>query len=197
MDKHGLYDYFKKLDRSLFIGSDYKDMSNVDAPLPIGYGQTISQPSLVVEMTYLLQPNKMCRVLEIGTGSGYQTAFLAHYALSVYTVEKVPELSVVAKERLKTLGFNNITFKTGDGSGGWKQHAPYDRIIITAAAETMPEEIIGQLKNGGRMIAPVGGRNLQDLMLITKDENDVVHYDTITKVRFVEMKGKYGWKDKQ
>lgn len=193
MDKNGLYEYFQKLDRSLFIGGDYRDMSSIDAPLPIGYGQTISQPSLVLGMTDLLQPDRTCSVLEIGTGSGYQTAFLAHYAARVYTIEKVPELSVTAKERLKALGFDNITFKIGDGSEGWKEHAPYDRIITTAAAEMLPDELITQLKNGGRMIAPVGGKGLQDLLLITKDENGGIHSENITKVRFVEMKGKYGW----
>lgn len=193
MNRNGLYDYFRKLDRSIFIGNEFKDMSSIDAPLPIGYGQTISQPSLVLEMTYLLQPDKKCKILEIGTGSGYQTAFLAHYAARVYTIEKVPELSATAKERLKVLGFDNITFKIGDGSEGWKEYAPFERIIITAAAGMLPDEIMNQLKNGGRMIAPVGGKGLQDLLLITKDKKGSIGFKTITKVRFVEMKGKYGW----
>lgn len=193
MKENKLVDFFNKLDRSIFIDNKNKKWANLDRPLPIGYGQTISQPSLVLEMTSQLKLDKNCSVLEIGTGSGYQTCFLAQFAKNVYTVEIISELSSKAKERLNSLEYNNIFFKVDDGSKGWEEFAPYDRIIVTAAAEKMPSMLIEQLKQNGIMIAPIGPRGYQDLSFITKDENGSIKAESIGKVTFVEMKGKYGW----
>jgi protein-L-isoaspartate(D-aspartate) O-methyltransferase len=193
MIKHSLYDFYRKLDRSLFMDNEFKDMSAIDRPLPIGFGQTISQPTLVLQMTSLLAPDKSCRVLEIGTGSGYQTAFLAHFSGEVYTVERIPELLEKARERLETMGYRNIHYKTGDGSEGWEEYAPYDRIMVTAAPEKLPEELVCQLAPGGKMLIPVGPKGRQDLLSVEKDERGMIHMDTVEKVMFVEMKGKYGW----
>ena len=187
--------FFKKLDRSFFIDGGYKAFASMDRPLPIGFGQTISQPTLVLQMTRLLELNENCKVLEIGTGSGYQTAFLAEFAKEVYTVELIPELSARAKQKLDALGYTNIRFKTGDGSFGWTEYAPYDRIITTSAAGTIPEDLVNQLKCGGKMIAPVGPRGCQDLLLVTKNKNGKIETTSIEKVVFVEMRGKYGWSD--
>ena len=188
-----LLDFFKSLDRSFFIDNEFKNYAHLDRALPIGYEQTISQPSLVLKMTNFLNLNKNCRVLEIGTGSGYQTAFLAEFSEKVYTIERIKELAESARKKLEHLGYENIFYQVGDGSEGWTEHAPYDRIIVTAAAERIPEELINQLGTGGIMIVPVGSPSLQQLKLITRDQEGKIHIDTIGKVVFVEMKGKYGW----
>ena len=193
MDWEEITRFLKSLDRSLFLGDEYKKDAGLDAPLPIGHGQTISQPTLVAKMTYELEPDKSSRVLEIGTGSGYQTAFLAEFSGEVYTVELIPELAAKARNVLEKLGYGNIKFKVGDGSEGWKEEAPFDRIMTTAASGTVPSELVGQLKNNGRMIAPVGPPYLQDLMLITKDEEGKITQRSLGKVVFVEFRGKYGF----
>jgi len=194
MDKGGkLYEFFKKLDRSIFIDGEYKEYAHYDSALPIGHGQTISQPTLVYSMTAQLELDKDCRVLEIGTGSGYQTAFLAEFAKEVYTVERIEELSLRAQERLKALGYGNIRYKIGDGSEGWKEYAPFDRIIVTAAAGKIPDPLVEQLAPGGRMIIPVGNKGLQQLLLICKDDKGNVNTKHLENVIFVELKGKYGW----
>jgi protein-L-isoaspartate(D-aspartate) O-methyltransferase len=131
--------------------------------------------------------------LEIGTGSGYQTALLAHFARLVCTVERIAELSVAAQTRLERLGFSNILFKIGDGSLGWSEHSPYDRIMVTAAAGRIPDELLNQLKPGGRMVIPVGPPSWQQLLLVTKDAQGLIHQHPIENVRFVELHGKYGW----
>lgn len=196
MKESRLVDFFNKLDRSIFIDNKNKKWADLNRPLSIGYGQTISQPSLVLEMTSQLKLDKNCSVLEIGTGSGYQTCFLAEFAKNVYTVEIIPELSSKAKEKLDALGYNNIYFKVDDGSKGWRQFAPYDRIIVTAAAGKMPSRLIEQLNLGGIMIAPIGPRGYQDLKIITKEKDGSIKAESIGKVTFVEMKGRYGWTEK-
>jgi protein-L-isoaspartate(D-aspartate) O-methyltransferase len=193
MDNEALWSYFEKLDRTLFLDEEYKPLASVDGPLPIGYGQTISQPSLVAEMTRILDVGPDCTVLEIGTGSGYQTALLAHFAQKVCTIERIAELSIAAKARLEQLGFSNIQYKIGDGSLGWPEHAPYDRIMVTAAAARIPDELFTQLKPSGRMIIPVGPPSWQQLLLITKDAQGLMHQHPVEDVRFVELHGKYGW----
>lgn len=195
MDRDKLEAFFVGLDRSFFLDGEEKIFADQDRPLSIGFEQTISQPSLVLEMTYLLDLNKDCRVLEIGTGSGYQTAFLAEFSKEVYTVERIPELAESAKKRLGDLGYSNIYYKTGDGSEGWKEKAPFDRIIATAAAETMPLELLEQLNKNGLMVIPVGSIYNQILYVVSKDSFGNIHKEEIGFVRFVEMKGKYGWKD--
>jgi protein-L-isoaspartate(D-aspartate) O-methyltransferase len=196
MDCKALSKFFYKLDRAFFIDNENKEWANQDQALSIGYEQTISQPSLVLEMTSQLAPEKSSKVLEIGTGSGYQTALLAEFSGMVYTIERIPELAEKAKVKLEALGYSNIVYQTGDGSEGWQENGPFDRIIVTAAVGKIPLELIDQLKAEGRMIIPFGPQGLQDLLLITKDVNGQVHTVFLEKVIFVEFKGKYGWKDK-
>lgn len=193
MDQKALEAFYRKLDRSLFLDDGYKALADKDHPLPIGFGQTISQPSLVLEMTRLLAPEKDSRVLEIGTGSGYQTALLAEFSARVYTIERIGALSEQAQERLTALGFDNIEFKIGDGSQGWKEYAPFDRIMVTAAAGKRPDDLIDQLADGGRMVIPLGPPSLQNLLLITKDDKGKLRQQGQGQVKFVEMVGPYGW----
>lgn len=188
-----LYDFFRRLDRSHFIDNENKIYANYDSPLPIGLGQTISQPSLVYQMTELLELDKGMRVLEIGTGSGYQTAMLAEFAGHVYTVERLEELSKKAQRRLDELGYHNISFRIGDGSRGWEEYSPYDRIIVTAAASDIPERLIEQLAPNGLMVIPVGEKGLQRLVLVMKDSQNRVTTKDIGDVTFVELVGEYGW----
>jgi len=190
LEKEELIEFYRKLDRSYFM-DEYKKYAKEDAPFPIGYGQTISQPSLVLKMTLVLEIHKKCRVLEIGTGSGYQTALLAKFAKEVYTIERIKPLHKKARERLEKAGYDNIHFKLDDGSIGWEEHAPYNRIIVTAGAAQIPQELKEQLALGGRMIIPVGPKTLQDLMLVRKDEKGNVTEELIEKVRFVPLVGKY------
>lgn len=194
MDNRRLMTIYKSLDRSLFIPQESRRHADLDAPLSIGYGQTISQPSLVLAMTRWLSPERTSRVLEIGTGSGYQTALLANMADQVYTVERIPQLSKKARERLHALGLENIHFRIEDGSEGWSDFAPYDRIMVTAAAGKIPESLIEQLSPNGRMIIPVGPEFVQDLLLIIRDESGHITSQTLEMVRFVELKGRYGWR---
>jgi len=193
MDQKELETYFYSLDRSFFIDNDMKKYADLDEPLPIGFGQTISQPSLVLEMTKLLAPEKDSKVLEIGTGSGFQTALLAKMSARVFTVERIGELTEKAKKRLDALNFSNIYYKIGDGSRGWKEYAPYDRIMVTAAARVLPDELLNQLADGGRMVIPVDPPDLQELKLITRTDDGSVNIKTVELVRFVELKGRYGW----
>lgn len=188
-----LYDFFHKLDRAFFIENENKQFAHNDEALPIGYEQTISQPSLVLEMTELLDVNKQCKVLEIGTGSGYQTVFLAELAREVYTVERIKELSWKAVERFMKLGYANVQFRIGDGSEGWEEFAPYDRIMVTAGAGEVPQALLEQLKPGGKMVIPVGVKGKQQLLLIRKDEGGKVTTKIMGMVKFVELKGEYGW----
>jgi protein-L-isoaspartate(D-aspartate) O-methyltransferase len=193
MDLQKLEKNFQSLDRSFFVEDDMKKYADLDEPLPIGFGQTISQPSLVLKMTQLLAPEKDSKILEIGTGSGFQTAILAKTSAKVFTVERIDELMEKARKRLAALGFSNIYFKVGDGSMGWQEYAPYDRIMVTAAARVLPDELVKQLANGGRMIIPIGPPHLQELKLITKTDDGNIKIKTVGTVRFVEFKGKYGW----
>lgn len=193
ISEDNLVRFFQRLDRSYFIDTDARAFAFTDQPLPIGHGQTISQPTLVLEMTNRLELTSECRVLEIGTGSGYQTAFLAEFAYEVYTIERIPELGEAARKRLEALGYNNITFKIGDGSEGWKEYAPFDRIMVTAGALEIPCELEEQLAEDGVMIIPVGPPGEQQLLCIRKDENGAISEEILGYVRFVEFKGKYGY----
>ncbi|SHJ34744.1 protein-L-isoaspartate(D-aspartate) O-methyltransferase [Parasporobacterium paucivorans] len=193
MDYNELIAFTENLDRSSFLEAGYKQYAQIDEPLPIGFGQTISQPSLVAQMTWLLRPDKSSRVLEIGTGSGYQTAILAEFSGQVYTVERIRELSDRARDVLDSMGYANIHYKVGDGSDGWSENAPYDRIMVTAAASEIPEELIDQLSPGGRMLIPVGPRDVQELVMLSKDSSGEVYREAVENVRFVELIGKYGW----
>lgn len=161
------------------------ELAYQDRPLPIGHGQTISQPYIVAHMTELVRPDSTDRALEVGTGSGYQAAVLAAIVDSVYTIEIVPELAERAAEHLDRLGYDNVVVRTGDGYAGWEEHAPFDIIVITAAPERIPPPLIEQLAEGGRMVIPVGPQGgLQQLMLVTK-ENGEIHKEQLAPVRFV------------
>lgn len=181
---------FHELDRSYFM-DEYKQLSNLDTPFPIGHGQTISQPSLVLEMTILLDIPSEGRVLEIGTGSGYQTALLAKAAGRVYTIERIEELHLGARKKLSEAGYTNIEFKLGDGSLGWEESAPYDRIMVTASPRTIPPALIAQLAPNGKMVIPVGPDFEQELLLIKKDAKGAITKEPITKVRFVRLVGEH------
>ena len=186
-----LLQFFSSLDRSRFVDGQYKSLAKLDRPLPIGFGQTISQPSLVVYMTEQLQLTKTHRVLEIGTGSGYQTVFLAEFCKEVYTVELLEELSIRARARLDVFGYQNIHYKLGDGSLGWAEHAPYDRIVVTAAPRKKPQNLIDQLALEGIMILPIGPTSYQELVMITKDKAGEVTERKLFDVAFVPLVGKY------
>jgi len=176
--------------RHVFVRSSEQRSAYNDNPLPIGYDQTISQPYIVAFMTDTLKLTRSSKVLEIGTGSGYQAAVCAEMAQQVYTIEIVEELAKSAKERLKELGYRNVFAKAGDGFFGWPEHAPFDAIIGTAAAGRIPEPLIEQLKPGGRMILPYGTPDgFQSLVLVTKEKNGAISHKNIMPVRFVPMTG--------
>ncbi len=158
-----------KVPRHLFIPEQMKELAYGDEPLPIGEGQTISQPYIVAYMTEALRLRGRERVLEIGTGSGYQTAVLAEIVREVYTVELIPELSDRARAVLEKLGYRNIHFRVGDGTLGWPEHAPFDAILVSAAPASVPPALVEQLKPGGKMIIPVG-TDFQELVLVTRKE---------------------------
>ncbi|GAA3715944.1 protein-L-isoaspartate(D-aspartate) O-methyltransferase [Salinicoccus jeotgali] len=186
-DKKAIESFFNRLDRSRYMDTQ-RHLAGADMPCPIGHGQTISQPSLVLSMTLALELAPQHDVLEIGTGSGFQTAMLAKFSKNVYTVERIEALYERAKERLRTEGFSNIHFHYGDGNQGWLEYAPYDRIIVTAAAERTPQALVDQLAPDGKMVIPVGDDFAQELKLIEKDRNGSVHVSTLEYVRFVELK---------
>lgn len=188
--KQEITEYFRKLDRSFFMES-HKELAILDEAIPIGHDQTISQPSLVLKMTLALDLQDSSKVLEIGTGSGFQTALLAQFSNTVYTVERIEDLYIRAKERLSAAGFTNIQMKLDDGSMGWPENAPYDRIMVTAAASVVPKELVDQLGNGGKMVIPVGASDFQELLLIEKDADGKTVSSVIDLVRFVPLKGKY------
>jgi protein-L-isoaspartate(D-aspartate) O-methyltransferase len=154
--------------RHEFVPENYRTHAYEDHPLPIGYGQTISQPYIVAFMTEQLRPQPTDRVLEIGTGSGYQAAVLSKLVAEVYTIEIVKPLAQRAETDLRRLNYSNVKVKAGDGYKGWPEHAPFDAIIVTAAPDHVPQPLIDQLKEGGRMIIPVGGREMQQLYLLEK-----------------------------
>jgi protein-L-isoaspartate(D-aspartate) O-methyltransferase len=175
----------RKVPRHRFVPADLQPQAYDDHPLPIGHGQTISQPYIVACMTEQIAPTRTTRVLEIGTGSGYQAAVLAEICAEVYTIEIIPALADQAAAVLQSLGYKNIKIRTGDGWKGWPEAAPFDAIIVTAAAETIPPPLLAQLKDGGRMIIPVGPKaGAQDLMLVTKRAGKITQRPLIP-VRFV------------
>ena len=174
--------------REKFVDSNYQALAYENAPLPIGFGQTISQPYIVALMTDLLELTPESIVLEIGTGSGYQAAVLSKLAKKVYTIERVDELAESASQRLKDLGYENIETRFYDGYTGWFEKAPFDGIIVTAAVSHIPPALIEQLKPGGRMVIPIGLPYMhQELMLLTKDEEGKTHTQSLLAVVFVPL----------
>jgi len=177
----------RSVPRHKFVPEHLAELAYTDSPLPIGMGQTISQPYMVALMTELLSPEKGQRVLEIGTGSGYQAAVLAEIGCEVYTIEILEPLSLFARSVINCLGYSTVHFKTGDGSLGWEEHAPYDAVIVTAAPREIPEPLKIQLREGGKMVIPVESDG-QDLLLLTKTK-DGLDEERISPVRFVPMTG--------
>ena len=178
--------------RNKFVPKGEIDCAFYNGPLPIGYGQTISQPYIVALMTDLLELEEDHIVLEIGTGSGYQAAILSQLCKQVYSIEYVPELADIAKKRLQKLGYDNIETKAGNGYDGWPEHAPYDGIIVTAAATHIPKPLIEQLKPGGRMVIPVGqAYSHQELMLVEKADDGEVSMRDVLGVAFVPFRGEH------
>lgn len=176
--------------RHRFVPKHQQRYAYKNRPLPIGYGQTISQPYIVALMTHLLDLKSTDKVLEIGTGSGYQAAILAELVDAVYTVEIVPELAKRAKSTFAKLNLGRIQSKLGDGYYGWEEHAPFDAIIVTAAASHVPPPLLKQLKPGGRMVIPVGSRfYVQYLVVINKDEHEKLNTRKVLPVRFVPLTG--------
>jgi protein-L-isoaspartate(D-aspartate) O-methyltransferase len=176
----------RAIPRSFFVPESFPFQASEDRPLPIGYGQTISQTSLVGLMTELLDPKRNHRVLEIGTGSGYQTAVLSRLVAHVYSMEVVPELARSAAERLHSLGLSNVTLMEDDGYKGWIENAPFDRIILTAAPPEIPRALLDQLKPTGVLVAPVGVE-VQNLLVVNKSADDQVTVRSVFGVRFVPM----------
>ena len=179
----------RNVPRHLFVPENLNSCAYDDSPLPIGLGQTISQPYIVAFMTEQLQPVSGMKVLEIGTGSGYQAAVLAYIGCEVYSIELISELAIGAKKIFAALNFDNVKVKHGNGYMGWPEKAPFDAIIVTAAPESIPEVLIGQLCEGGKMVIPVGEvYSAQSLKLITKENGRIVNKDMLP-VRFVPMIG--------
>jgi len=183
-----------KIPRHLFVLEDYRDSAYEDRPLPIGEGQTISQPYMVAIMTQSLELEGQERVLEIGTGSGYQTAILAELAQKIFTIERIPALTERARKVLGDLGYPNISFFSGDGSRGWPEEAPFDGIMVTAGSPDVPPTLKSQLAEGGRLVIPTGPRFTQTLYKLTREGHRFTEED-VTGCVFVPLVGDYGWKD--
>jgi protein-L-isoaspartate(D-aspartate) O-methyltransferase len=190
----GVLSVMGRLPREEFVSAAYKSQAYADGPLPIGMGQTISQPYIVALMTQELRLNSFCEVLEIGTGSGYQTAILAKLSRRVYTIERFSELSAGAQAVLGRLGIDNVEFYIGDGSLGWPQKRTFDRIIATAALPEIPTTLIEQLGEGGIIVAPVGETGSQELVVGVKKEGKL-SLQTVCGVRFVKLIGLYAFEE--
>jgi protein-L-isoaspartate(D-aspartate) O-methyltransferase len=186
LDKRVL-DVMGKVPRHEFVPLELQPYAYANAPLPIGFGKTISQPFIVAVMTDLLEIEPTDKVLEVGTGLGYQAAILAELAQHVYSVEIIEELAVRARQKLARRGHDNITIRVGNGSLGWPEHAPFDKIIVTAAPDLIPPALIYQLKRGGKMVIPAGLPDAQQLMLVDKDESGRVSTKNVMAVRFSQL----------
>jgi protein-L-isoaspartate(D-aspartate) O-methyltransferase len=192
----GVLSAMARVPRHEFVPEPLKSKAYSDEPLPIGAGQTISQPYIVAAMTQALKLGETERVLEIGTGCGYQTAVLAVLSREVYSVEFRSELATSAAERLDRLGYTNVHVHCGDGSAGLKEFGPYDAILVAAAAPSVPAPLTDQLNEGGRLIAPVGTEERQELLLMTRNGSEVTE-QRLEACRFVPLLGRYGWKDRE
>lgn len=190
----GVLKVMKEIRREEFVPAAYQSQVYADSPLPIGMGQTISQPYIVALMTQELRLNPYCEVLEIGTGSGYQTAILCKLARKVYTIERFAKLSEDAQAVLGRLGIDNVEFCVGDGSCGWPQKRIFDRIIITAAVPKMPQPLVEQLTEGGFIVGPVGLSSVQELLAGEKKKGKIAT-KTVCDCRFVKLLGEYGFEE--
>ena len=194
INESGVLAAMRNVPRHRFVSEALRDQAYGDFPLPIGDQQTISQPYIVAEMTQALQLGAEDRVLEIGTGSGYQAAVLAEIAYRVYTIERIHSLLIRARRIFDELHYHNIITRLGDGTKGWPEEAPYDGIIITAGAPRIPDALIAQLAPGGRMIVPVGDQHSQELVKVFKDEKGI-HRTNLGGCRFVKLIGEHGWQE--
>ncbi|MDD1716576.1 MAG: protein-L-isoaspartate(D-aspartate) O-methyltransferase [Methanolinea sp.] len=185
-------DAMRTVPRHLFVPPAYREAAYADSPLPIGQGQTISQPYIVALMTELLEVAPSDRVLEVGTGSGYQAAILAKLAREVISVERIPDVSRVAEENLLRVGIRNVQLVNGDGTEGFPEKSPYDGILVTAATPSVPGPLVEQLAEAGRLVAPVGARDLQELVRLVK-RGGRVSRSSHGGVVFVPLLGRYGW----
>lgn len=190
-------DAFRKVLRHLFVDEALFEQAYDDNALPIGHGQTISQPFIVALMTQSLKLKKGAneKMLEIGTGSGFQAAILAQFSPRVYTIERNRELGERARKKLRKMGYENIVFKIGDGTRGWPQHGPFDKIIVTAGAPSVPQALMDQLADGGILIIPAGNKGVQELEIYHKKEGGI-EKSSAGGVIFVPLIGQHGWKEK-
>jgi protein-L-isoaspartate(D-aspartate) O-methyltransferase len=186
-------DVMRKVPRHLFVEGHQRMNAYNDTPLPIGEGQTISQPLMVAMMSEALQLSGTETVLEIGTGSGYQTAILAELVQRVYSMERIPSLTGKARKTLDSLGYNNVLIKLSDGTLGWNEYAPYDRILVTAGSPSIPVPLTEQLKPGGILVIPVGSNSAQELTRVTKREDGTLKEERLGSCVFVKLVGKHGW----
>jgi len=186
----------EKIPRHLFVEPALIEQAYNDTPLPIGEGQTISQPYIVALMTEALRLTGKEKVLEIGTGSGYQTAILAELAEQVFSIERLASLAAKARQILDHLGYYNVAIRVGDGTWGWREEAPFDAIIVTAGAPRVPSPLMEQLAVGGRLVVPVGGKFTQELYRVTRLSEDPgdVETETLGGCRFVNLVGEHGWR---
>jgi protein-L-isoaspartate(D-aspartate) O-methyltransferase len=178
--------------RHLFVPTGIRHRAYDDSPLPIGNGQTISQPFIHAQYLELLKLEGSERALEIGTGTGYQTALLARLVAQVFSVERIASLAKQARDILQQLGLRNVSLLTGDGTLGWREHAPYDAILVSAGSPSVPQPLIDQLADGGRLLVPVGDRDIQELMLYVR-RGEVIEKRKVAPVRFVPLIGTHGW----
>ena len=190
----GVLAAMRKVPRHLFVSEALMDQAYSDFPLPIGEQQTISQPYIVAEMTQALDLTGNDRVLEIGTGSGYQAAVLAQIAFRVYTIERIYSLYVKARKLFDQLGYHNIVTRYSDGTSGWKDESPFDAIMVTAGAPDIPAVLVDQLAVGGRMAIPVGNQYAQDLVQLVREEKGIRKVN-LGGCRFVKLVGEHGWRE--
>jgi len=200
LESRGIHDpnvlnAMRMVPRHFFVSEALMDQAYGDYPLPIGEQQTISQPHIVAEMTQALELSKDDRVLEIGTGSGYQAAILSQIVFRVYTIERIHSLFLKTRKLFDDLKYHNIVTRYSDGTTGWKEESPFDAIIVTAGGPEIPEVLVSQLVEGGRLVIPVGDQNVQELVKVTKDRRGEVHITNMGGCRFVKLVGEYGWKD--
>jgi protein-L-isoaspartate(D-aspartate) O-methyltransferase len=184
---------FEQTPRHLFVPTGVRHRAYEDSALPIGNGQTISQPSIHARYLEILGLTGREKVLEVGTGSGYQTVLLAHLAAQVFSIERIAPLMQSARENIARAGVRNVSLLTGDGTLGWREYAPYDAILVSAGSPTIPQPLVDQLAEGGRMLIPLGGQDVQTLVVLTRKQGTILREDMLP-VRFVPLLGQHGWK---
>ncbi len=187
---------FEMTPRHLFVPTGIRHRAYEDAPLPIGSGQTISQPSIHAKYLELLRLKGDEKVLEIGTGSGYQTVLLAHLAAQVFSIERIGPVLELGRANIQRAGVRNVSLLLGDGTVGWRAHAPYDAILVSAASPKVPQPLVEQLADGGRLVIPLGGLDEQELVVFTRQGAELVR-ETVIPVRFVPLLGTHGWRESE